>query len=340
MLAPPSAPPATARVKDALVVVLALLTAALTLAVWRQQRELRRLAPAPAPDAPAALAMSLRTVRARNLTLVPPRAAAPERAEPPDAAEERPDFSLPRRAPPRGSPADALARLLDNPEFFQLLALHRQAALDARFAALFRQLALGGDELAAFKRLLVEKDSVALDVVAVSESQPGGPLSPAQLDAGIAAARAQVEAAIRTALGHERYAVYRDYEQTLPQRTVVARLEQRLSYSAAPLAPAQAEALVKLLVAHAPAETPAAAATVAAKSAPPAVSLLGAEPAPARITETALVEAQAVLAPAQVAALRDLQAEQQASARALDLLRENLPAAGMRPGLPAQLFLQ
>src|SRR6185436_2421104 len=115
---------------------------------------------------------------------------------------------------------------------------------------------------AAFKRLLAEKENVALDVVAVSEMQPDGPLPAQALTASVNAARAQVEDAIRSSLGNERYAVYRDYEQTLPQRTIVAQLEQRLSYSGAPLAPAQSEALVRILIAHAPA--PAAAETAPA----------------------------------------------------------------------------
>jgi len=34
----------------------------------------------------------------------------------------------------RTQPASALVRLLDNPEFFQALEMHRQATLDARFA--------------------------------------------------------------------------------------------------------------------------------------------------------------------------------------------------------------
>src|SRR5205814_1786200 len=102
--------------------------------------------------------------------------------------------------------------------------------LDARFAELFRRLHLSEEELAQFKRLLVEKESVVLDVVTVSEESPSGPLSPAILQASVRTAQAQVEDAIRASLGDDRYAVYHDFEVTLAQRALVTRLEQRLSY--------------------------------------------------------------------------------------------------------------
>jgi hypothetical protein len=215
-----------------------------------------------------------------------------------------------------------------------------------RFAGLFRQLGLSADELAGFKQLLAEKENVALEVVAVSETQPDGPLPPATLAAGVSAARAEVEAAIRQSLGGERYALYREYEQALPQRTIVAQLEQRLSYSATPLTPTQADALVRILVTHAPAASvtevpPTSSVVVNSKPAPAAApSLLQSEVQVAPVTEVAIAQSHAVLAPAQVAALRDIQNEQQASARAMQLLRDSLPAGDRRLGPAFQLLLQ
>jgi hypothetical protein len=239
--------------------------------------------------------------------------------------------------------ASPLTRLLDDPEFFQTLALHRQATLDARFAPLFRRLDLGANELAAFKRLLVEKDNVALDVVAVSEAQPDGPLPSAAFNASIATAQARVEDSIRDSLGAERYAVYRDYLQTLPQRAVVAQLEQRLSYSPTPLAPAQAESLVRILVAHAPAapvaESPHVPSVVVDATTHVATALAENHTPAALVSNDAVNEAQTLLTPRQTAALRDIQTEQQASERALQLLRERLPASD-RPGSPYGLLWQ
>jgi hypothetical protein len=336
------APTRPTPLRHAPVVGLALVVAALATIVWWQDREIRRLSLAAA----ARPTVTWRNARARSVALDLRRvAASPTDRAPAEDAIARPALLAPlRAAKPAAASAGALARLLDSPEFFQLLALHRQASLDARFAGLFRQLGLNPEELAAFKRLLAEKENVALEVVAVNETQPDGPLPPATLAAGVSAARAEVEAAIRQSLGGERYALYREYEQALPQRTIVAQLEQRLSYSATPLTPTQADALVRILATHAPV-TPATdvvpASSVVVNNKPAAApALLQPETLIAQVTETAIVQSHAVLAPAQVSALRDIQNEQQASARAMQLLRDSLPVGDHRLGPAFQILLQ
>jgi hypothetical protein len=340
MSAPRSAPTRLSSIKDAMFAPLVLIVVVLALVLWQQRAELHRLA-ADAPRGAPRAEIPARTARARSVLVVPPRPATPmpDELRPLDELADSGVRGFARAVPSPAARGGALERLLGNPQFFRAFALQRQAALDARFAGLFRQLALGDAELAAFKRLLADKESVALDVVAVSEAQPDGPLSSTELDAGIAAARAQIDSAIRAALGEERYAVYRDYERTLPQRALVAQLEQRLSYSPAPLAPVQAEALVRILVSHVPPAPPSApvrpaAVVVDALSAP----IVPVDVAP--VPEVAIVESQAVLAPRQLAALREIQIEQEASQRAAQFLRDNLPAVGKGPGNALQQFLR
>ena len=341
MSASPQPPATTTPIRELLVVGLTLLVAVLAIAVWRQRVELHRLSLASAHDLERP-AVTVRAANRRGLAVLPPRALAPmpDEVRAPEETNEQALLAA-RAAKPRASSASALAQLLGNAEFYQALGLHRQAALDARFAGLYRQLALSADELATFKRLLAEKENVALEVVAVSETQPDGPLPPEQLEASVGAARAVVENAIRASLGSERYAVYREYEQTLPQRALVAQLEQRLSYSPAPLTHAQAEVLVRIFVAHAPAAPVApAAAVVVSADASTAVPVLQTDSPAARVSDAAIAESQTVLAPAQLVALRELQIEQQATARAMQQLRDALPASGERPRVPLQVILQ
>ncbi|HUR56725.1 MAG TPA: hypothetical protein VM029_03390, partial [Opitutaceae bacterium] len=180
-----------------------------------------------------------------------------------------------------------------------------------------------------------------LDVVAISETLPDGPLSSEGLRAGVRAAQAQVEQAIRNSLGNERYAVYRDYERTLAHRETVAQLEQRLSYGTAPLTPAQGDALVRILVASTPAETtggPAVSIVLAASGT--TVPILQATAPAGRVTDEGIAQAQAVLTPVQLTALRDLQVEQQAAARAAELVRLSAPRVSETAGVGLSLFLQ
>ncbi len=243
----------------------------------------------------------------------------------------------------RGRRGEALTRLMDNPDFVQALGRQRQAMLDARFAGLFRQLNLDAEQLTAFKHLLAEKENVVLDVVTVSETMPSGPLSPEALSASVRTAQRQVEDAIHSSLGSERYAIYQDYERTVAQRAMEAQLEQRLSYTAAPLTPVQAEALVRILVASGPAataETAPALTVVVRAGVPEAVPLLPTNRATGRVTEDVIVQAQTVLAPAQVTALREIQAEQHAATKAAELIREALPTREETPAFGLTLLLQ
>lgn len=336
------------RSKDIALVSLGLISSVLALCTWRQQAEIRQLR---AREAAATLAATpgVTIHQATRLSLpVPGRGAGGGAAVSMNMLPERDEGAVraavePRPAGARSRRGGALARLMDNPEFVDVLGRQRQAMLDARFAGLFRQLNLGADELAAFKHLLVEKENVVLDVVTVSETSPQGPLSPESLRASVRAAQLQVEDAIHSALGTERYAIYRDYERTVAQRAMVAQLEQRLSYTAAPLSPAQSEALVRILVATAPAaatETAPALTVVVRAGVPEAVPLVPTNRATGRVTEEVIAQSQTILTPAQLNALREIQLEQQAAAKAAELIRDALPGREEMPAFGLTLLLQ
>ena len=332
-------PPLVSRPKDIVIVCLALTSGGLALLTWRQHKELRDFrADVRLLQSGAAPGLTLHTAQRHSFPLPRARPAAPTRPAPIPANSDGNELSsrlaieswLTETRPARRG-GSALMRLMENPEFVQALSLQRQAALDTRFAELFRQLNLAPDELNAFKQLLAEKENVVLDVLTVNESAVGGPLGPETLRKGIRTAQAQVEQAIQNSLGGERYELYRQYERTIAQRATVAQLEQRLSYTAAPLVPGQSEALVKIMAASAPRaltppETAPATSVVVRAGVPEVVPLVPTNAATGHVTDDVLEQAQAVLAPAQVTALREIQSEQQAAQKAADMLREAMPA--------------
>jgi hypothetical protein len=335
------------RVKDIAIVCLALSSGTLAFFAWRQRGEIQRLSPlALQPAAAPVSGVTIHSATKRSLA-VPSRRAEPAMSVAPRARSENEDGAarpmLEARPAARPRRGDALARLMDNPEFVQALGLQRHAMLDTRFAGLFRQLNLGADELATFKNLLAEKENVVLDVVTVSETSAEGPLAPEVLRASVRAAQAQVEQAIHSSLGSERYAIYRDYERTLAQRATIAQLEQRLSYTAAPLTPPQADALVRILVATAlpaRAESTPALSVVVRAGVPEAVPVLPTSAATGRVTEEVIAQAQTVLSPAQINALREIQAQQQAANKAAELIREAVPVREETPAIGLTLLLQ
>ena len=330
------------RAKDFLLAGLALSTGALALVVWRQQVEMERLASIAqraVAMVPSAETMTLRLAANRTFSVANGAKAREPRAMDGTLRDEPPlQPEAPRTSRKRGG---AISKLMDNPEFMRALNLQRQSMLDARFSDLFRRLGLDGDALTEFKRLLVEKENVALDVVAVSETAADGPLRPETLGASIRAAQSQIEQAIQSSLGGDRYAMYREYERTLAHRTTVAQLERRLSYTGAPLQPGQAEAVVRIMESHTPpaaVEHGAPPVSVLVRSGvPEAVPVVPASVGSGRVTNDVVTQAQTVLTPSQVDALKQIQLEQEAAMRAAQMIREVTPAAvsDMLPTIPS-----
>jgi hypothetical protein len=213
-----------------------------------------------------------------------------------------------------------MTALLNSPEVQQLMARQQKAGLDGRYAALFRKLNLAPAELEKFKQFLVEKQSAVGDVMAAARSQGlTGRDSRDEIRQLVQSTQEEIDANLRATLGESVYAEYKNFEATLPQRGVANQLEQRLSYTSAPLTPTQVDQLVQILHATVPAQVDRNAATdFLALSG-------GGRLGGTRITDAALAQAQGVLSAPQLAALQSLQEEQQAAAKLAQQLRANRP---------------
>ncbi len=209
-----------------------------------------------------------------------------------------------------------IAAVLNSPEALRLMQLQQKAALDSRYSGLFKQLNLSPADLDKFKSLLVEKQSAIMDVMAAARAQGLNPgENRDQIQALVQSTQAEVDGSIRAQLGDAAYAQYQGYEQTLPQRNVVDQLNQRLSYSAAPLSDTQSAQLVQIL-----SDTAAPGNGNSENNLARTLGFNG-PGSGARITDAAITQAQTVLNTQQVAALQSLQQEQQAAAQLRQLMR-------------------
>lgn len=248
-------------------------------------------------------------------------------------ADSRATPEVPATGTGRPQPdGNRFATLLNSPEMQHLMAIQQKAGLDGNYATLFKKLNLSPADLEKFKSLLVEKQSSLIDVMAAARSQGlTGRESRDEVRQLVQDTQSEIDASIRSTLGETAYAQYKNYETTMPQRGVVDQLAQRLSYSTTPLNEAQAEQLVQILAANtAPANTagnrPNAAVPLVQAFAgnarfTQATALLGGTTT--RITDTAVNQAQTVLAPQQISALQSLQQEQQAAAQLMQQMRAN-----------------
>lgn len=315
--------------KNLLIGFLALTTIAASALAWQQHRKLRAL------QSTATLAASERADWQKRVWDAEKRATAAAATSDPitPASDDAPPVAMGgvrAGVSLRGGPGPGgrMAALLNNPEFAQAMALQQKAALDGRYADLFRRLKLSPAQIERLKDLLVERQSVAMDVMTVAREQGLDERdSRDQLRKLMQETEAGVNAEIEALLGADGYAAYQSYEQTQPQRNAVSQLETRLSYSSVPLTDAQAEQLVRILAATSATPNPgggaalnliAAAGRAGANITQVAGVAIGGTTI---VTDAAIAQAQTVLAPAQVEALKQIQAEQQAQRRMGEALR-------------------
>lgn len=217
-----------------------------------------------------------------------------------------------------GGPFGRFMAMMDNPEIQRLMAQQQRGALDSRYASLFKSLNLTPAQLEQFKNLLVEKRTAVADVMAAARSQGlTGRDNRDELRALVQNAQNDVDNNIRATIGDAAFSQYQNFEQTQPQRTVVSQLQQRLSYTDAPLTDAQSEQLVQVLSTTTEQKNPSAGAVRT-----PAGRVGFGGNGGAQITDTAIQQSATVLSASQQQALQQLQAEQQAQAQLAKLMRE------------------
>jgi hypothetical protein len=206
---------------------------------------------------------------------------------------------------------NTFSKLMENPEFVRLFYTQQRASLDGRYAALFKQLGLSDEQLEQFKNLLVEKQSAMIDIFTAARAQGFDPRTDRDTLRELARGAARdVDATIRANLSESAYAAYEQFEQTVPQRNMVDKLDARLSYSPNPLTTAQAEQMVRILKETTPPST----------GRNDGLGNMGG--GTVEITDAAIARAQGILTPAQHTALVQLQSEQTA-AKELRQLRQD-----------------
>lgn len=229
---------------------------------------------------------------------------------------------------------------LDQSSLQGLIGMQQRSQLDASYGDLFRSLNLSPQQLEQLKLLLVDRQSAGLDVLNAAQSQGlDGLREPGALVGLVAETQAGIDGEIRQLLGDSGFATYESYQQTLPQRTVVNQLAERLSYTSAPLSDTQKEQLVTIFAADAGSTgggLRGVAADVSAQTSPVLIGgmtaggarMIATTAGGGLLTEGAVAQSQGVLSPPQYEALQQLQREQQQQLEMTRSLRSSLPLGG------------
>ena len=301
------------RAKNYLIILLAFATATAGTIAWQQHQQLKAL---------QSDLLTARRVPARKITAPKPPvtgdtatvAAAPKPAD--EEAAPPADAAAPAR-PQRNNNRGNFTALMNNPEAVKAWNLQQRSQLDGRFAALFKQLNLSPVQLENFKNLLVDRQSTAMEIYATARDKGLDPnANRDEIRKLVTESQGEVDQSIKAALGETGYQQYQNYENTQAQRAVVSQLDQRLSYSATPLTSSQSQFLVQALSVPATGTT-----AVDQNGGGTGGSPWGGNRGGVTITDAVIKQAQNVLVPDQVAALKQIQAEQQAQQKLGQLLR-------------------
>jgi hypothetical protein len=261
--------------------------------------------------------------------------------------------------------ASAMRELMNKPEVQAMISVQQKAAIESRYAPLFKNLNLPAEQIEKLKTLLADRSTTMQDVMVAAREQGINPReNPDAFRKVVADAQNQINDGIKSVIGEQGFAQLANYEQTLPQRTVVNELQQRLSYTSTPLTSAQAEQMVQILAATAPPRSsnnrfeaagaqPQNPGAPGGRGGPPPggfsrggdfggmiVNAFGGSPGmgmlvgafdggsrtAAPVTSAAVTQAQTVLAPPQLAALQQIQQQQQTQQQLKQLVNETLTA--------------
>lgn len=307
--------------KNYLIAFLAVTTVAGGVLAWQQYQELIKLRAAAqqADTDRAAWRKQIWTAEKRRTELEDKLTTLEKKADSVPDPEEGP---MPRRRGGRFGGRGAFFAAMDNPQIQRLMAVQQKAGLDSRYAALFKSLALTPEQLDKFKDLLVEKRTAMMDVLAAAREQGINPRTdPAAFQKLVADAQASIDDSIKATLGDTGYDQYQNYEKTMPQRNTVDQLSQRLSYTSTPLTDQQADQMVQIMAANAPAPR-------GTNGVPTPLTPMGGGLAAmfgggsGHINDTDIAQASGVLAAPQIDALKQIQAEQQAQAQLGKAMRD------------------
>jgi RNA polymerase sigma factor (sigma-70 family) len=140
--------------------------------------------------------------------------------------------------------------LYANPEYLQLQLERTALSLRQRYTPFYRRSGMSEAQIKEFESLLLEQQQAMLDVFAAARSKGVSVNDPA-LGRLSDPALGSVEEKLKTLLGAERFAEYKDYSQAMTgnARSTVDSLASRL-YTSDPITAEQADKLVRVIVAN------------------------------------------------------------------------------------------
>lgn len=141
----------------------------------------------------------------------------------------------------------AVAKMLEDPEMKKMIAQQQRAMVDLMYAPLFKELGLSQQDTDKLKELLLAQQMKGVDHATSLFGDKADARAKADAAKAIADAAKQSEDEIKTFLGEERYAYYKDYKESLGERMQLNQFTQQLAGGQYPLSAEQQASLLNIM---------------------------------------------------------------------------------------------
>jgi len=142
---------------------------------------------------------------------------------------------------------DMLSKMMADPAMKKMMRQQQAAAMDMMYGSLFKEIHLSPEDKEKFKELLLDRQMKAVESGGMFMKLQGEDADKTTAMNDLAAQQKEFDAQVKTLLGDDRYAQYKDYNETMAERMAVNQLSQQLTSSQNPLNDDQSGQLLEIM---------------------------------------------------------------------------------------------
>jgi len=148
---------------------------------------------------------------------------------------------------PKPAFGDMLAKMMADPAMKKMMRQQQAAAMEMMYGPLFKEIGLSPEDKEKFKELLLDRQMKAVESGGMFMKLQGedGDKTAAMND--LASQQKEFDAQMKTFLGDEGYAQYKDYSETMAERMAVNQLAQQLASGPNPINDEQSRQLLEIM---------------------------------------------------------------------------------------------
>jgi hypothetical protein len=146
-----------------------------------------------------------------------------------------------------GAFGGALAKMLEDPDMKKMMRQQQLVMMDTMYGPLFKELGLSPEETEKFKELLIDGQMKGVEGAGALFSGDRDPAERAEAIKAMGEQQKQLDEQLKTFLGDERYAQYKDYQESMGERTSLDQFQNQLAGGQNPLTEEQSGQLLALM---------------------------------------------------------------------------------------------